>query len=71
MADFATSWSSNRPAFADGERWEVIVQHESLRFFTEQPVALLLISSRSESDRGEGLGFTAREQGRSVNAGKR
>ena len=70
MTDFATTRAANRPAFADRERREVVIEHEPLRVLLEQAIDALLVAAGAERDRDQGLRLATLEQGRAVNAGQ-
>ena len=54
------------PHFADGERREVVVEHELLAVLVEQAVDPLLVARRAERDGDQGLRLAPLEDGRAV-----
>ena len=54
--------------FADGERREVVVEHELLRVLVDQAVDPLLVAAGAERDGDQGLRLAALEHGRAVHA---
>ena len=46
MADLAPARAADRPAFADAERREVVIEHELLAVFVDQAVDALLVAGR-------------------------
>ena len=68
VADLAAAGGAQRLALADGERREVVVEHELLRVLVVQAIDLLLVAVGAEGDDDEGLRLAALEQGRPVGA---
>ena len=70
VADLAAARAADGPDLADRERREVVVEHELLRVFLDQPVDPLLVAARAQRDRHQRLGLAALEHGRAVHAGQ-
>ena len=69
VADFAASGTAQEFHFADGERREVVVQHEALEgFVLEEQVEALHVFLGAEGERGQRLRFAAGEERRAVHA---
>ena len=69
VADFAAAGAAQELHFADGERREVVMQHEALeRFVLEEQVEALHVFLGAQGQRGEGLRFAAGEERRAVHA---
>jgi hypothetical protein len=66
VADLAPARAADRPHLADGERREVVVEHELLRILVDQAVDPLLVLAGAERDGDEGLRLAALEQRRTV-----
>ena len=66
MADLAAARAADRPHFADGERREVVVEHELLAVLVDQAVDALLVAAGAERDRDQRLRLAALEHGRAV-----
>ena len=70
VTDLAAAGGAEAADLADGERREVVVQHEPLRVLRQQTVDDLLVQLRAERQRRETLRLTALEQGGTVRARK-
>ena len=68
VADLAPARAANRPDFAHRERGEVVVEHELLGVFVDQPVNALFIAAGSQGDGDQCLGFAALKDGRAMHA---
>src|SRR5258706_3370208 len=68
MADFAAAGPANGPHFAHAVAGEVVVQHEFLLVFIDQPVDELFVGACAERDRAHRLRFAAGKYGRAVHA---
>ena len=67
---FAATDSAVRLAFADGVGGEVIVEHEALGVFVEEPFNALFVLGGAQGDGDERLGFAALEDRGTVDARK-
>ena len=67
---FATTDPAIRLTFADGVGGEVIVEHEALGIFVEEPFDALFVLGGSKGDGDERLGFAALEDRGTVDARK-
>src|SRR5579862_4740855 len=70
MADFAASCATHESDFSNREWREVVVQHEALLGFALEALQSLHVVAGAEGGRDQCLGFTAREHGTAVSAGK-
>ena len=68
VADLAAAGAAQELHLADGERREVVVQHELLPALADQRVDLLLVRRRAERGDHERLRLAAREERRAVRA---
>src|SRR6185295_9478481 len=70
VADFAAARAGHAARFTDGERREVVVQHEAAPRLALELLDLLRIVVRAERAGDERLRFAAREHDRAVHAGE-
>src|SRR2546429_8267456 len=68
MSDFATTGATNGPYFAHAVAGKVVVQHELLLVFIDQPIDELFVGACAKSDGTHRLRFAAGEDGRAVYA---
>ena len=69
MTDLTTTWSHDPAGFTDGEVREVVMQHELLGIDASRVgIEVLGIIGGTQRGDGHGLGFAAREDGRTVRA---
>ena len=68
VADLAPAGRAHAARLADGERREIVVQHEALLAGTLQRVDELLVLAGAQRGHDDGLRLAAREQGRAVRA---
>ena len=70
MADLATADAGHTSNFANGERREVIVQHEAALLLALVALHALRVVGGAERSGDECLGFAAGEERRAVHAGE-
>ncbi len=63
VADFAAARPTDRTAFADAERREIIIEHELFAVLFYQPVDALFIADRAQGRGHQCLGLSAGEDG--------
>ena len=66
VTDLAATWATDRAAFANRKRWEVVIEHELLAVLFNQAIDALFVATGSKSHRYESLSFTALKNRRTV-----